>query len=126
MIQKAEQIFIPIKNIETDTLKLKKFISDNFCIPDDNLDIICEFITHDIELKKIIFQLPEMIKQQVFYDKLAIKFFDEFKEDFTQLEIGIYVKLDPKSSLDIEQQLEHKLYQSFQWDSVDKILLIME
>ena len=45
MIQKAEQIFIPIKNIETDTLKLKKFISDNFCIPDDNLDIICEFIT---------------------------------------------------------------------------------
>lgn len=33
MIQKAEQIFIPIKNVETDTLKLKNFISDNFQIP---------------------------------------------------------------------------------------------
>ena len=60
MIQKAEQIFIPIKNVETDTLKLKNFISDNFQIPNDNLDIFCEFINQDIELKKIIFQLPDI------------------------------------------------------------------
>ena len=60
MIQKAEQIFTPIKNIETDTLKLKNFISDNFQIPNDNLDIFCEFINQDIELKKIIFQLPDI------------------------------------------------------------------
>lgn len=126
MIQKAEQIFIPIKNVETDTLKLKNFISDNFQIPNDNLDIICEFINKDIELKKIIFQLPDIIKQAVSYDNLSIKFFDEFQDKFTQLEIEIYVKLDPISSLDIEQQLEHKLYQLFQWDSVDKILLIMD
>ena len=62
MIQKAEQIFIPIKNVETDTLKLKNFISDNFQIPNDNLDIICEFLNKDIELKKIIFQLPDILK----------------------------------------------------------------
>ena len=126
MIQKAEQIFIPIKNVETNTLKLKNFISDNFQIPNVNLDIICEFINKDIELKKIIFQLPDIIKQAVSYDNLSIKFFDEFQDEFTQLEIEIYVKLDPISSLDIEQQLEHKLYQLFQWDSVDKILLIMD
>lgn len=126
MIQKAEQIFTPIKNVETDTLKLKNFISDNFQIPNDNLDIFCEFINQDIELKKIIFQLPEIIKQAVSYDNLSIKFFDEIQDEFTQLEIEIFVKLNPKSSLDIEQQLEHKLYQLFQWDSVDKILLIME
>ena len=60
MIQKAEQIFTPIKNVETDTLKLKNFISDNFQIPNDNLDIFCEFINQDIELKKIIFQLPDI------------------------------------------------------------------
>ena len=62
MIQKAEQIFTPIKNVETDTLKLKNFISDNFQIPNDNLDIICEFLNKDIELKKIIFQLPDILK----------------------------------------------------------------
>lgn len=49
-----------------------------------------------------------------------------FRTSLPKLEIEIYVKLDPISSLDIEQQLEHKLYQLFQWDSVDKILLIME
>jgi len=55
----------PIKNVETDTLKLKNFISDN-------LDIICEFINKDIELKKIIFQLPDIIKQAVSYYNLSI------------------------------------------------------
>ena len=78
MIQKAEQIFIPIKNVETDTLKLKNFISDN-------LDIICEFINKDIELKKIIFQLPDIIKQAVSYYNLSIIFFDEFQDEFTQI-----------------------------------------
>ena len=97
MIQKAEQIFTPIKNVEIDTLKLKNFISDN-------LDIFCEFINQDIELKKIIFQLPEIIKQAVSYDNLSIKFFDEIQDEFTQLEIEIFVKLDPKSSLDIENR----------------------
>ena len=104
MIQKAEQIFIPIKNVETHTLKLKNFISDNFQISNDNLDIFCEFINLDIELKKIIFQLPEIIKQAVSYDNLSIKFFDEIQDEFTQLEIEIFVKLDPKSSLDIENR----------------------
>lgn len=79
MILKAEQIFIPIKNVETDTLKLKNFISDNFQIPNDNLDIFCEFINQDIELKKIIFQLPEIIKQAVSYDNLSIKYLMKFR-----------------------------------------------
>lgn len=123
--QKANQIFIP-SHEKTSTMSLKNFIMDNFLIPDNDLERICEFISKDNELEKIIFQLPFLIQREISYDKLQIKFYDEFQEDYLQLEVLISTSTDIVTSLKIEYTLERELYDLFDLNSADKLLVIME
>ena len=123
--QKANQIFIP-SHEKTSTMSLKNFIMDNFLIPDNDLERICEFISKDNELEKIIFQLPFLIQREISYDKLQIKFYDEFQEDYLQLEVLISTSTDVVTSLKIEYALERELYDLFDSNSADKLLVIME
>lgn len=124
--QKAERTFIPSYEQKTNTINLKNFIMKNFQIVDDDLERICEFISKDKQLEKIIFELPHLIQNEVSYDKLQIKFYDEFQEDFLQLEVIILTSLDITTSLKVEDKLEKKLYESYDNNSADKLLIIME
>ena len=60
--QKAETIYIPSNQVKNSTDNLKEFIIENFEIPDNDLDRICEFIRQDYELEKILYQLPDLIR----------------------------------------------------------------
>ncbi|WP_407422381.1 hypothetical protein [Methanobrevibacter sp.] len=124
--QETERIFAPSYKEKTGTITLEKFIIKNFQIPDDDLKKICEFISGDCELEKIIFELPNLILSEITYDKLQIKFYDEFQEDYLQLEIGIFTPIDIITSLKAEEKLEKKLYELYGSNSADKLLLIME
>lgn len=124
--QETERIFIPSYEEKTSTIPLEKFITENFQIPDDDLKKICDFVSHDSELEKIIFELPNLIRNEITYDKLQIKFYEEFQEDYLQLEINIFTTIDITTSLKIEDKLEQRLYELFESDSADKLLLIME
>lgn len=124
--QETERIFIPSYEEKTSTITLEKFIKENFQIPNDDLKKICEFVSHDKELEKIIFELPNLIQKEITYDKLQIKFYEEFQEDYLQLEINIFTSIDTITSLKIEDRLEQRLYELFESNSADKILLIME
>ncbi|MBQ2654621.1 MAG: hypothetical protein IJF83_13795 [Methanobrevibacter sp.] len=99
---------------------------NNFLIPDNDLERICEFISKDNELEKIIFQLPFLIQREISYDKLQIKFYDEFQEDYLQLEVLISTSTDVVTSLKIEYTLERELYDLFDSNSADKLLVIMQ
>lgn len=123
--QKANHIFIPSYE-KTSTMSLKNFIMNNFLIPDNDLERICEFISKDNELEKIIFQLPFLIQREISYDKLQIKFYDEFQEDYLQLEVLISTSTDVVTSLKIEYTLERELYDLFDSNSADKLLVIMQ
>ena len=46
----------------------------------------------------------KLINLRSMYLEDYVKFFDEIQDEFTQLEIEIFVKLDPKSSLDMENR----------------------
>jgi hypothetical protein len=124
--QETERIFVPSYEEKTSTITLEKFITENFQIPNDNLKKICEFVSHDRELEKIIFELPNLIQKEITYEKLQIKFYEEFQEDYLQLEVNIFTSIDTITSLKIEDLLEHRLYELFESNSADKILLIME
>lgn len=124
--QETERIFIPSYEEKTSTITLEKFIIENFQIPNDDLKKICEFVSNDTELEKIIFELPNLIQSEITYDKLQIKFYEEFQEDYLQLEINIFTSIDTITSLKIEDRLEQRLYELFESNSADKILLIME
>lgn len=124
--QRTEQIYIPRNGEKTNTINLKNFIIKNFEIPDEDLERICEFISNDNQLEKIIFELPHIIQNEISYDKLQIKFYDEFQEDYLQLEVTVLTSLDITTSLKVEDKLEEKLYESYENNSADKILIIME
>ena len=124
--QETERIFVPSYEEKTSTITLEKFITENFQIPNDDLKKICEFVSHDKELEKIIFELPNLIQKEITYDKLQIKFYEEFQEDYLQLEVNIFTSIDTIISLKIEDRLEQRLYELFESNSADKILLIME
>ena len=124
--QETERIFVPSYEEKTSTITLEKFITENFQIPNDDLKKICEFVNHDRELEKIIFELPNLIQKEITYEKLQIKFYEEFQEDYLQLEVNIFTSIDTITSLKIEDLLEHRLYELFESNSADKILLIME
>lgn len=124
--QKAERIFIQQSNRQTNTMNLENFIKENFEIPDNDLERICEFIIQDNDLEKIILNLPHMIQRETPYKKLLIKFYDEFQEDYLQLEVSIITSMDIANSLKVEDKLEQKLYELYDLNSADKILLIME
>ena len=123
--QKAEHIFVPPYEDKTATISLERFVLKNFQIPNDDLERICKFISQDSGVEKIIFQLPELIQNEVSYDKLQISFCEEFQNEFLQLEISIFTSMEISDCLKIEDRLEQQLYELFDWDSADKVLLVM-
>ena len=125
MIQKAERINKPTE-INNATSNLNDFLSGNFQIPNDNLDRISQFIGQDKNLEKIIFELHDMIKTESEYDKLQIKFFDEFQDDELVLEVTALTSLDFKEALSKEDELIHRLYNDFSEKSADKVLILMD
>ncbi len=124
--QEAEHVFVPADIKTTSTENLKNFITKNFQIPDNNIEKICKFIKQDKELEKIIFELPDTIKNEVHYDNIQITFYDEFQEDELILEITIISKLDFNTQLKKEDEFIHILYKKYIESSVDKILIFIE
>lgn len=124
--QKTEKIFVPTYEDKTNTIALKDFIINNFQVVNNDLERICGFISQDSKLEKIIFDLPSFIRHEVQYEKLEIRFNDELEDDYLHLEVGIFSSLDIQYSLKLENKLEEQLYDLYDWDSCDKIILNME
>lgn len=124
--QKAERIFNPTYKEKTNTIDLETFIMKNFQTPDNDLKRICEFIRQDLEFERIVYNLPDLIKKEIQYDKLHIKFYDEFQDEYLRLEVHIITSIDIAVSLEIEYELEQELYGLYEKNSADKLLLIME
>lgn len=124
--QKAENPYVGSSEPKFDNNDIAELIKNNFKIPDNNLDNIISFIEEDNELKKIIFELPSLIKKEFPNDDKQIKFYDEFQEDELMLEVGIFSSFDEKTSFEKEKTLENQLYEKYDWDSADKILILME
>lgn len=124
--QKAERIFSPSNNIKNTYGNLEKFIIENFQIPDNDLKRICQFIREDNNLEKIIYDLPRLIQSEISYNRLQIKFYDEFQDDEVVLEITAFSSLNIENILKKEDEIIHRLYENYSEKSADKILIFIE
>lgn len=124
--QKAERIFIPSNNIKNTYDNLEKFMIENFQIPDNDLKRICQFIRKDNTLEKIIYDLPRLIQSEISYNRLQIKFYDEFQDDELVLEVTAFSSLNIENILKKEDELIHRLYENYPEKSVNKILIFIE
>ena len=124
--QKAERIFAPSNNIKNTYDNLEKFMIENFQIPDNDLKRICQFIRKDNTLEKIIYDLPRLIQSEISYNRLQIKFYDEFQDDEVVLEITAFSSLNIENILKKEDEIIHRLYENYSEKSADKILIFIE
>lgn len=124
--QKAERIFAPSNNIKNTYGNLEKFIIENFQIPNNDLKRICQFIREDNNLEKIIYDLPRLIQSEISYNRLQIKFYDEFQDDELILEVTAFSSLNIENILKKEDELIHRLYENYSEKSADKILIFIE
>lgn len=124
--QKAERIFAPSNNIKNTYDNLEKFMIENFKIPDNDLKRICQFIRKDNTLEKIIYDLPRLIQSEISYNRLQIKFYDEFQDDELVLEVTAFFSLNIENILKKEDELIHRLYENYSEKSVNKILIFIE
>ena len=124
--QKAEIPYVPVNEAQLNKKDISEFIVKNYEIPDNDLNNISSFIEQDGELEKIILELPDLIKVEFPNDNIQIRFYEEFREFELLLEIGIFTSFDVDVSFEKEKRLERKLYDLYDWDSADKILIIME
>lgn len=124
--QKAERIFAPSNNIKNTYDNLEKFMIENFQIPDNDLKRICQFIRKDNTLEKIIYDLPRLIQSEISYNRLQIKFYDEFQDDELVLEVTAFSSLNIENILKKEDELIHRLYENYSEKSVNKILIFIE
>lgn len=124
--QKAERIFAPSNNIKNTYGNLEKFMIENFQIPDNDLKRICQFIRKDNTLEKIIYDLPRLIQSEISYNRLQIKFYDEFQDDELVLEVTAFFSLNIENILKKEDELIHRLYENYSEKSADKILIFIE
>ena len=124
--QKAERIFAPSNNIKNTYDNLEKFMIENFQIPDNDLKRICQFIRKDNTLEKIIYDLPRLIQSEISYNRLQIKFYDEFQDDELVLEVTAFSSLNIENILKKEDELIHRLYENYPEKSVNKILIFIE
>ncbi|WP_298499171.1 hypothetical protein [uncultured Methanobrevibacter sp.] len=121
-IKNVKRAAAPNSEPQFENTNLLKLIGDNFKIHGDNPNKIYSFIKKDNELEKIIFDLPNLIKKEFPHDKLQIK----FNETELILEVGIFTSFGEKTSFEKEKKLENQLYDNYNWDSADKILIVME
>ena len=117
--QESERIFISTDKIQNSTRTLEKFITENFEIPDNNLKQINSFIKQDTDLENLI-------QKEVTYQKMQIKFFDEFQDDELILEITIFSRLKIDEVLNHENAFIHRLYEKYPEKSADKVLIFIE
>lgn len=122
MIQKS----LPSNEDNANAMPLKEFLIKNFQVPNNDLERICNFISKDTKLEKIIFDLPGLIQSKGKYEKLQINFNDELEDGCLHFEVGIFSPLDIQNLLKLENRLEEQLYDLYDWDSCDKVILNAE
>ena len=106
--------------------KLTKFLKENFEFPSNNLNEIYEFICKDLELERIIYDLPKIITQELEYTQLSLDFMKETNPNEKILEITIYSnsKSDKKILLQKEDIISDGIIDEYPNTKNEYIILV--
>lgn len=88
---------------------LMEFLEKNYDFPSNNLDEINEFLLPDMEMEKIIRELPCTVSAELEYEKISIDFMKETDPIEKIIEIIIYSNSNEKTLLKKEDLICDKL-----------------
>lgn len=88
-----ENTYIGLANMHGNELELNDFLNKHFKFPSDNLNEIKKFIANDEKMKKIVYDLPKIINNELDYTHISLDFMKETDPNEKILEITIYSEL---------------------------------
>ena len=103
---------------------LEEYITNNFLLPDNDLERICDFIRKDNGLENLIYDLKSIAKTKL--DEIIcmkINFYPEFQEVELMLEIEILTNLDFETAHKIEDDINIKIMEIYDDSTTDKFWL---
>jgi uncharacterized protein (DUF1697 family) len=104
--------------------QLEQFLKNHFEFPSDNLNEIQKFIAQDDELEKIIYDLPQIVSNELVYKKISFDFMKETDASEKILEIVIYSELESKILLQKEDLICDLLIDKYPKTLLKYIILV--
>ncbi|WP_405268389.1 hypothetical protein [Methanobrevibacter sp.] len=104
--------------------QLEQFLKDHFEFPSDNLNEIQKFVAQDDELEKIIYDLPQIVSNELTYNKISFDFMKETDSTEKILEIIIYSELESKILLQKEDLICNLLIDRYPKTLFEYIILV--
>ena len=119
-----ENTYTRLEIIQKENITLEEFLKDNFNFPSSNSDEIKGFIDNDDEMEKIIFDLPEILSEELQYTNISIDFMKETDPSEKILEIVVYCDLESKILLQKEDLICDMLIDKYPKSKLEYIILV--
>jgi hypothetical protein len=104
--------------------QLDLFLKNHFEFPSDNLNEIRKFIAQDYELEKMIYDLPQIVSNELNYKKISFDFMKETDPNEKILEIVIYSELESEILLQKEDLICDMLIDKYPKTFLEYIILV--
>lgn len=104
--------------------QLEYFLKNHFEFPSDNLNEIQIFIAQDDELEKIIYDLPQIVSNELNFNKITFDFMKETDPGEKILEIVIYSESESKILLKKEDLICDILIDKYPKTLLEYIILV--
>ena len=104
--------------------KLNMFLKSNFEFPSNNLKDISKFISQDLELENIIYDLPQVISKELSFTRISFDFMKETDISEKILEIIIYCNLDEETQFQKEDIISDRLIDDYPKTENEFLILV--
>ena len=110
----------------TDNKNLNDFLKKHYDFPSSNLNEINEFIKEDMELEKMVIELPDNISSEINFNKISFDFMKETDPSEKILEIVIHTpEFNEKLLLEKEDNLIDELIDKYP-KTVNEYIILVE
>ena len=117
-----ENIYTGFKTMQED--EFTEFIEKHFEFPSNNSYEINLFINDDAEMKKIIYDLPEIIPSQLTCSRISLDFMKETDSSEKILEIVVYSTSDEETLLQKEDEISDWIIDNYPKPTIEYIILV--
>ena len=119
-----ENTYTGLEIIQKENISIEEFLKKHYRFPSNNFEEIHEFVDNDPEMKKIIHDIPEIISNELTYNKISLDFMKETDPSEKILEIVIYSDLESNQLLQKENLICDMLIDKYPKTKIEYILLV--
>ena len=119
-----ENTYTGLEIIQKENISIEEFLKKHYRFSSNNFEEIHEFVDNDPEMKKIIQDIPEIISNELTYNKISLDFMKETDPSEKILEIVIYSDLESNQLLQKENLICDMLIDKYPKTKIEYILLV--